>query len=96
VASFKELLKARRPDVEFVAEQWPALGKIDAGARDRRIMAGKPDAIFNVTFGPDLAKLRARGQQRGLFPKRAVVSHALRRAGIPRPAEGRNARSAGS
>jgi len=31
VASFKEILKAKRPDVEFVAEQWPALGKLDAG-----------------------------------------------------------------
>jgi branched-chain amino acid transport system substrate-binding protein len=33
VASFKELLKARRPDVEFVAEQWPVLGKLAAGSR---------------------------------------------------------------
>ena len=28
VASFKELLKAKRPDVEFVGEQWPAQGKL--------------------------------------------------------------------
>ena len=33
VAAFKELLKAKRPDVEFIAEQWPALGKLDAGAQ---------------------------------------------------------------
>ena len=32
IASFKELLKARRPDVEFVAEQWPVLGKTEAGS----------------------------------------------------------------
>ncbi len=32
VAVFKELMSKKRPDVEFVAEQWPPLGKIDAGA----------------------------------------------------------------
>src|SRR5438045_5711086 len=31
-ASFKKLLKAAQPDVEFVAEQAAPLGKIDAGA----------------------------------------------------------------
>src|SRR4051812_23856387 len=31
-AAFKELLKAKQPDVEFVAEQAPPLGKIEAGA----------------------------------------------------------------
>src|SRR6185295_12053405 len=30
--SFKKLLKAAQPEVEFVAEQAPPLGKIDAGA----------------------------------------------------------------
>ncbi|MFX5983809.1 ABC transporter substrate-binding protein, partial [Acinetobacter baumannii] len=36
---FKELLKARRPDVEFVVEQFPALGKIDAGATVQALAA---------------------------------------------------------
>lgn len=74
VASFKELLKAKRPDVEFVSEQWPALGKIDAGSTLTATMASKPDAIFNVTFGADLAKLVREGNQRGIFPKTTVVS----------------------
>ena len=74
VASFKELLKAKRPDVEFVGEQWPALGKIDAGSTLTAIMASKPDAIFNVTFAADLAKLVREGNQRGVFPKVPVVS----------------------
>ena len=39
MASFKELLKAKRPDVEFVGEQWPALGKIDAGSSGILLMA---------------------------------------------------------
>ena len=74
VASFKELLKAKRPDVEFVGEQWPALGKLDAGTTLQASMASKPDAIFNVTFGADLAKLVREGNQRNIFPKTPVVS----------------------
>jgi branched-chain amino acid transport system substrate-binding protein len=74
VASFKELLKAKRPDVEFVSEQWPAQGKIDAGSTLTATMASKPEAIFNVTFGADLAKLVREGNQRNVFPKTPVVS----------------------
>jgi len=74
VASFKELLKAKRPDVEFVSEQWPVLGKIDAGSTLTATLAQRPDAIFNVTFGADLAKLVREGNQRNVFPKTPVVS----------------------
>ncbi|MBM3396568.1 MAG: ABC transporter substrate-binding protein, partial [Betaproteobacteria bacterium] len=74
VASFKELLKARRPDVQFVGEQWPALGKLEAGATIQALSAAKPDAIFNVTFGADLTKFVREGNVRGLFESRAVVS----------------------
>ena len=74
VANFKELLKAKRPDVEFVSEQWPAQGKIDAGSTLTATMAAKPDAVFNVTFGADLAKLVREGNQRNVFPKTPVVS----------------------
>jgi len=74
VASFKELLKAKRPDVEFVAEQWPALGKLEAGSTVQALAAAKPDAIFNVTFGADLTKFVREGNLRGLFENRAVVS----------------------
>ena len=74
VANFKVLLKAKRPDVEFVSEQWPAQGKIDAGSTLTATMASKPDAIFNVTFGADLARLVREGNQRNVFPKTPVVS----------------------
>lgn len=74
VSSFKALLKAKRPDVEFVAEQWPVLGKLDAGATLQALMQARPDAIFNVTFGADLAKLVREGNQRQVFPKTPVVS----------------------
>jgi branched-chain amino acid transport system substrate-binding protein len=74
VASFKQLLKERRPDVDFVAEQWPALGKLEAASAVQAILAARPDAIFNVTFGADLPRLVREGNLRGLFPRVPVVS----------------------
>ena len=71
---FKELLKKAKPDVEFVAEQFPALGRIDAGATVQALEAAKPDAIFNVTFGGDLTNFVRQGNTRGLFEGRQVVS----------------------
>ncbi|ABS69436.1 ABC transporter substrate-binding protein [Xanthobacter versatilis] len=75
VAVFKELLKKKRPDVEFVAEQWPPLNKIDAGPVLQAIDAAKPDAILNATFAGDLVKLVREGNTRGIFKDRAVVSY---------------------
>ncbi len=74
VGAFRTLLSARRPDVEWVGEQWPALGKIDAGATVRALARAKPDAVFNVTFGSDLAQFVREGRLRGLFDDRPVVS----------------------
>ncbi|MGI9381402.1 MAG: ABC transporter substrate-binding protein [Methyloligellaceae bacterium] len=73
VAAFKKVLKSKRPDVEFVTEQWPGLFKIDAGAEVQALEAAKPDAIYNVTFGGDLAKFVREGKLRGLFDKRLIV-----------------------
>lgn len=72
--NFKTLLKKAQPDVEFVTEQAPPLGKIDAGAVAQAIDDAKPDAIFNVLFGGDLAKFVREGNTRGVFKDRTVVS----------------------
>ncbi|MBB1604742.1 ABC transporter substrate-binding protein [Variovorax sp. UMC13] len=74
VATFKQLLKAVQPDVEFVAEQAPPLGKVDAGSVAQALADAKPDAIFNVLFGADLSKFVREGNTRGLFKGREVVS----------------------
>jgi branched-chain amino acid transport system substrate-binding protein len=74
IASFKTLMKAAQPDVEFVAEQAPPLGKLDAGSVVQALADAKPDAIFNVLFGADLAKFVREGNTRGLFQGREVVS----------------------
>jgi len=73
-ATFKQLLKAAQPDVEFVAEQAPALGRVDAGSVAQALADSRPDAIFNVLFGADLAKFVREGGTRGLFKDRAVFS----------------------
>ncbi len=74
VKAFKDLLSAKRPDIEWVGEQWPALFKIDAGATAQALAQAEPDAIFNVTFGADLAKFVREGTTRGLFEDRTVAS----------------------
>ena len=74
VATFKQLLKAAQPDVEFVAEQAPPLGKVDAGSVVQALADAKPDAIFNVLFAADLARFVREGNTRGLFQGREVVS----------------------
>jgi branched-chain amino acid transport system substrate-binding protein len=73
-ATFKQLLKAAQPDVEFVVDQAPPLGKLDAGSVVQALADAKPDAIFNALFGADLAKFVREGNTRGLFQGRDVVS----------------------
>ncbi|MGO8915687.1 MAG: ABC transporter substrate-binding protein [Stellaceae bacterium] len=74
VANFKKLLAAKRPDVQWVGEQWPANQKLDAGPTVEALIDTKPEAIFNAEFGGDLVKLVREGTTRGLFSGRAVVS----------------------
>ena len=79
-ASFKKLLSEAQPGVEFVAEQAPALNKIDAGAVVQALADAKPDAIFSSLFAADLQKFVREGNTRGLF-KNTVVFNLL--AGEP-------------
>ncbi len=73
-ASFRKLLAQAQPDVEFVAEQAPALGKIDAGAVVQALAEAKPDAIFSALFAADLQKFVREGNTRGLFRSTAVFN----------------------
>ncbi|MFA7665019.1 MAG: ABC transporter substrate-binding protein [Burkholderiaceae bacterium] len=74
VATFKTLMKAAQPDIEFVVEQAPPLGRVDAGSIVQAIADAKPDAIFNVLFAADLSRFVREGNTRGLFEGREVVS----------------------
>jgi branched-chain amino acid transport system substrate-binding protein len=73
VAAFKQLLKAKEPDVDFVTEQATPLGKIDAGAVAQAIDDAKPDAIFSVLFGADLAQFVREASTRGTLKNRFGV-----------------------
>ena len=79
-ASFKQLLARAQPGVEFVAEQAPPLGKIDAGAVVQALVDARPDAVFSSLFATDLQKFVREGNLRGLF-RNAVVFNLL--AGEP-------------
>ncbi|GGX07619.1 branched-chain amino acid ABC transporter substrate-binding protein [Pigmentiphaga litoralis] len=74
VATFKKLMTAAQPDIEWVAEQATPLGKVDAGAVTQALADAKPDAIFNTLFGADLGRFVREGNTRGLFENRQVVS----------------------
>ena len=74
VATFKELLKK-------AAARRRVRRRFRAAARQGRFRLGrqsladaKPDAIFNVLFGADLAKFVREGETRGLFKNVEVVS----------------------
>lgn len=73
-ANFKKLMAAAVPGFEVVTEQFPALGRVDAGATVGAVAQAKPDAIFNVLFGADLTAFVREGNTRGLFEGRQVVS----------------------
>src|SRR6185295_16475705 len=73
-ASFKKLMSQAQPGVEFIAEQAPPLGKIDAGAVVQALLDAKPDAIFSSLFAVDLQKFVREGNTRGLFKDRPVFN----------------------
>lgn len=73
-ANFKRLIKTINPAAEIVVEQYPALGKIDAGATVGALAAGNADGLFNVLFGADLTAFVREGNTRGLFQGKSVLS----------------------
>jgi branched-chain amino acid transport system substrate-binding protein len=73
-AAFKRLIAEAIPGAEIVAEQYPALGRPDAGPTVGALSRGRPEGIFNVLFGADLIPFVREGQIRGLFEGRTVLS----------------------
>ena len=73
-ASFKKLLSRAQPGVQFITEQAPPLGKIDAGAVVQALIDAKPEAIFSSLFAADLQKFVREGNLRGLFKNTSVFN----------------------
>jgi branched-chain amino acid transport system substrate-binding protein len=71
---FKQLMKEKQPDIEFVTEQATPLGKVEAGPVVQALADSKAEGIFNVLFGPDLSRFVREGTTRGLFKGKTVVS----------------------
>ena len=90
-ANFKRLMPAAVPGFEVVAEQFPALGRVDAGATVGALGRARPDGIFNVLFGADLTSLRARGQHARPVRTPPGGEPADRRARVHDPARRGNA-----
>jgi len=73
-ANFKRLIKEVNAKAEIVAEQYPALGRLDAGATVNALAQARPQGIFNALFGPDLPPFVREGNTRGLFEGKTVAS----------------------
>lgn len=64
---FSEALKKVKPDVQIVAELFPAFGAADYSAEVSRLQALKPDVILSTSWGGDLDTFVRQANQRGLF-----------------------------
>ncbi|TMH71585.1 MAG: ABC transporter substrate-binding protein, partial [Betaproteobacteria bacterium] len=71
---FKQMMKEKQPDIEFVTEQATPLGKVEAGPVVQALADARADGIFNVLFGADLSRFVREGTTRGLFKEKTVVS----------------------
>jgi branched-chain amino acid transport system substrate-binding protein len=75
---FREALRQRRPDVEWVAEQFPTLNKINAGAVVQALKAAQPEALLCGLLQTDLIHFCREGRKRELLtPQLPVFSPIL-------------------
>jgi hypothetical protein len=72
-ANFKRLIKEANPKAEIVAEQYPALGRVEAGATVNALAQARRTRS-STSVRPRPRALRARGKLRGLFEGRLVAS----------------------
>ncbi|NND64803.1 MAG: ABC transporter substrate-binding protein [Gammaproteobacteria bacterium] len=79
LAAFRENLGDFDAEVTWVAEHWPSVGKLDAGATVQSILNEKPDAIYTSLWGADLTAFVREGNKRGLFEGRLLVGDQLTR-----------------
>ncbi len=70
---FQAALKTQRPDVEVVAELFPAFGAADFSAEVSRLQALQPDVILSTSWGGDLDTFVRQAGQRGLFEQSLFV-----------------------
>jgi branched-chain amino acid transport system substrate-binding protein len=74
VDAFKGLMRTFQSKTEFVAEQASPPGKFDPAATVAALAAARPEAIFNMLTGDELAGLARAGVAAHLFDDVPVVS----------------------
>lgn len=62
---------------QWVEQQWPAYGKLEAGATVSALKHAKPDVIVSLMLNDDLVKFVREGNKRGLFKDTIVISPPL-------------------
>ena len=65
-AGFWEFIKKINPDAEIIVEQYPALGRIEAGTVVQALRQTKPDAVFVFLLGGDLTSFVREYNKRGM------------------------------
>ena len=72
-AIFKTALETLKPDVEIVAELFPAFGAPDFSTEISRLQGLNPDVILSTSWGGDLDTFVRQANQRGLFENSLFV-----------------------
>jgi len=89
LGAFKAKLKALKPDVQFVGEDYPKLGATDYSSYVSKIQAAKPEIVYSAQFAGDLITLLTqgkgvvlRGQEHGDDQLRQGLPGSLQRAPV--------------
>ncbi|MFT3814906.1 MAG: ABC transporter substrate-binding protein [Acidovorax sp.] len=67
VSRVRNSLKALRPDIEIVAEEYPKFGATDYTASINKLLAAKPDYVFSILYGADLLTFSKQANSIGFF-----------------------------
>lgn len=73
-AAFSGAVKALRPDIKILTEQFPKLGASDYSAEISRLSSLRPDVIFTTLWGGDMNTFVKQASSRALFRNSRLVT----------------------
>lgn len=73
VAATKKVAMDKGLHASWTVEQWPTMGKIDAGATVAALKQANPDIIFCALFDKDLVRFIREAKKRGLITKDRII-----------------------
>lgn len=74
VATFSDMITHFQSHTNIVSNQAVEPGKFDAGKTVRQLLQDKPDALFVLLAGPDLARFVHEGKAQGLLRNMPVIA----------------------